>query len=95
MSNLNDNVNKTIKEEVYPMLVRMTTELDSMDTRNIDKLVALKQLVDVTITEVRLAMIQADPSVRVSFGATYEALCDVSKKLASKINVVEAAEVLV
>ena len=106
MSNqkLNEAINESLKTEVYPMLIRMTSTLTkarvssdalsgarntgkvleraiATDGENIDKLIALRQLVDVTMSEARLAASHADPSVRMSIEATYDALGSVRDEL--------------
>lgn len=118
MSNqkLNDKINESLKTEVYPMLIRMTSSLAkarvpgetlngahnagkvleraiSVDGENIDKLVALRQLVDVTMTEARLAASHADPEVKMSIEATYDALNNVRDELTRLILVAEVATV--
>lgn len=109
MSNhLNDKINESLKTEVYPMLIRMTSSLakahasaETLDgARNtgkvleraistegddINKLIALRQLVDVTITEARLAASHADPSVKMSIEATYDVLNGVRNELTQLI----------
>lgn len=105
MSNhLNDKINESLKTEVYPMLIRMTSSLakahasaETLDgARNtgkvleraieiegedVNKLIALRQLVDTTIMEARLAASHADPSVKMSIEATYDALNGVKDEL--------------
>lgn len=106
MSNqkLNEAINESLKREVYPMLIRMTSTLTkarvpgetldgahnagkvleraiAVDGENIDKLVALRQLVDVTMMEARLAASHAEPSVKMSIEATYDALNGVKDEL--------------
>ena len=105
MSNhLNDKINESLKTEVYPMLIRMTSSLakahasaETLDgARNtgkvleraieiegedVNKLIALRQLVDTTIMEARLAASHADPSVKMSIEATYDALNGVKDDL--------------
>lgn len=101
---LNATINRSLKTEVYPMLIRMTSSLAkakvsdealndarntgkvleraiTIDGENIDKLIALRQLVDVTMAEARLAASHADPSVKLSIEATYEALDGVRSEL--------------
>lgn len=106
MSNqeLNATINESLKTEVYPMLIRMTSSLakahasaETLDgARNtgkvleraieiegedVNKLIALRQLVDTTIMEARLAASHADPSVKMSIEATYDALNGVKDEL--------------
>ena len=105
MSNhLNDKINESLKTEVYPMLIRMTSSLakahasaETLDgARNtgkvleraieiegedVNKLIALRQLVDTTRMEARLAASHADPSVKMSIEATYDALNGVKDEL--------------
>lgn len=106
MSNreLNVAINKSLKTDVYPMLIRMTSNLakarvssETLDgARNtgkvlerameiegedVSKLIALRQLVDTTMTEARLAASHADPSVKMSIEATYDALNNIKDEL--------------
>ena len=105
MSNhLNDKINESLKTEVYPMLIRMTSSLAkahasaetldgarntgkvleraiSTEGEDVNKLIALRQLVDTTIMEARLAASHADPSVKMSIEATYDALNGVKDEL--------------
>ena len=57
----------------------------STEGDDINKLIALRQLVDVTITEARLAASHADPSVKMSIEATYDALDGVRNELTQLI----------
>ena len=102
--NLNDTINQSLKTDVYPMLIRMTSSLAkahasaetldgarntgkvleraiSVDGENVNKLIALRQLVDTTMMEARLAASHADPEVRMSIEATYDALSGVKDEL--------------
>ena len=106
MSNqeLNATINESLKTEVYPMLIRMTSSLAKahvsaetltgarntgkvleraieIEGDDVDKLIALRQLVDTTIMEARLAASHADPSVKMSIEATYDALNGVKDEL--------------
>ena len=106
MSNqrLNDAINNSLKTDVYPMLIRMTSSLAkahvptetidgarnagkvleraiSVDGENVNKLIALRQLVDTTMMEARLAASHADPEVKLSIEATYDALSGVKDEL--------------
>lgn len=105
MSNhLNDKINESLKAEVYPMLIRVTSSLakahvsaETLDgARNtgkvleraieiggedVNKLIALRQLVDTTMMEARLAASHAEPSVKMSIEATYDALNGVKDEL--------------
>ena len=102
--NLNDAINQSLKTDVYPMLIRMTSSLAkarasaetldgarntgkvleraiSVDGENLDKLIALRQLVDTTMMEARLAASHADPDVKMSIEATYDALSGVRDEI--------------
>lgn len=102
--NLNDAINQSLKTDVYPMLIRMTSSLAkahasaealdgarntgrilerviSVDGENVDKLIALRQLVDTTMMEAKLAASHADPEVKLSIEATYDALTNVRDEL--------------
>jgi len=106
--NLNDAINQSLKTDVYPMLIRMTSSLAkarvsaetldgarntgkvleraiSVDGENLDKLIALRQLVDITMMEARLAASHADPDVKMSIETTYDALSGVKDEITKLI----------
>ena len=119
MSNqrLNDAINKSLKTDVYPMLIRMTSSLAkahasaealdgarntgrvleraiSVDGENVNKLIALRQLVDTTMMEAKLAASQADPEIKLSIEATYDALSGVRDELTRLILVATETTVI-
>lgn len=106
MSNqkLNDAINQSLKNDVYPMLIRMTSSLAKahasaealngarntgkvleraieIEGEDVNKLIVLRQLVDTTMMEARLAASHADPSVKMSIDATYDALDGIKDEL--------------
>ena len=57
----------------------------NVDGENINKLIALRQLVDTTMMEAKLAASHADPEVKMSIEATYDALSGIKDELTQLI----------
>lgn len=57
-----------------------------IDGEGVSKLIALRQLVDTTMMEARLAASHADPTVKMSIEATYDALNNVKDELTRLIH---------